>query len=159
MPRLIWVFAGRTVTLLVLSCCSSNEPENDKINKITCVHSEDSDQPRHPSSLISRRCPPEKNIGHFATHWEHSKELIRLGGCPNWSESSLGAQVILLVLSCSGSNDTEHQDSHLVAQANKWAAARQKQQNDLCAQRRCRSAWASTQSNQSLCCLQKALGP
>ena len=24
MPRLIWVFAGRTVTLLVLSCCGSN---------------------------------------------------------------------------------------------------------------------------------------
>ena len=24
MPRLIWVFAGRTLTLLVLSCCSSN---------------------------------------------------------------------------------------------------------------------------------------
>ena len=26
--------------------------------------------------------------------------LIRLVGCPGWSESSLGAQVILLVLSC-----------------------------------------------------------
>ena len=25
MPRLIWVFAGRTLILLVLSCCSSNE--------------------------------------------------------------------------------------------------------------------------------------
>ena len=29
--------------------------------------------------------------------------MIRLGGCPSWSESSLGAQIILLVLSCSGS--------------------------------------------------------
>ena len=29
--------------------------------------------------------------------------LIRLGGCPGWSESSLGALVILLVLSCGGS--------------------------------------------------------
>ena len=29
--------------------------------------------------------------------------LIRLGECPVWSESSLGAQVILLVLSCFGS--------------------------------------------------------
>ena len=28
-----------------------------------------------------------------------AKTLIRLGGCPGWSESSLGAQVILLVLS------------------------------------------------------------
>ena len=31
-----------------------------------------------------------------------AKTLIRLGGCPGWSESSLGA-VILLVLSCRGS--------------------------------------------------------
>ena len=32
------------------------------------------------------------------------KALIRLGGCPGWSESSLWAQVILFVLSCTGSN-------------------------------------------------------
>ena len=31
------------------------------------------------------------------------KTLIRLGRCPVWSESSLGAHVILLVLSCCGS--------------------------------------------------------
>ena len=31
------------------------------------------------------------------------KTLIRLSGCPGGSESSLGAQVILLVLSCGGS--------------------------------------------------------
>ena len=28
----------------------------------------------------------------------------RLGGCPSWSESSLGSHVILLVLSCAGYN-------------------------------------------------------
>ena len=32
-----------------------------------------------------------------------AKTLIRLGRFPGWSESSLGAQVILLVLSCGGS--------------------------------------------------------
>ena len=32
-----------------------------------------------------------------------AKTLIRLGGCPNWSESSLGAHVILF-LSCCGSD-------------------------------------------------------
>ena len=32
------------------------------------------------------------------------KTLIRLGRCPGWSEYSLGTQVILLVLSCCGSN-------------------------------------------------------
>ena len=30
--------------------------------------------------------------------------LIRLGGCPGWFESSLGAHVSLLVLSCCGSS-------------------------------------------------------
>ena len=30
------------------------------------------------------------------------QRLIRLGGCPDWSESSLGAQVVLLILSCCG---------------------------------------------------------
>ena len=33
-----------------------------------------------------------------------AKTLIRLGGCPGWSESSLGAHAILLVLSSGGSN-------------------------------------------------------
>ena len=32
-----------------------------------------------------------------------AKTMIKLGGCPGGSESSLGAQVILLVLSCGGS--------------------------------------------------------
>ena len=32
-----------------------------------------------------------------------AKTLIRLGGCPDWSEYSLGAHAILLVLSCGGS--------------------------------------------------------
>ena len=30
----------------------------------------------------------------------HAETLIRLGRCPGWSESSLGAHAILLVLSC-----------------------------------------------------------
>ena len=34
----------------------------------------------------------------------------------------------------------------------KWATSLQNQQNDLCVKRRLRSAWASTQSDQSLCC-------
>ena len=49
-----------------------------------CVPSEDSDQPGHPPSLIRV----------FAVHSM---------GCPGWSESSLGAH-ILLVLSWGGSN-------------------------------------------------------
>ena len=37
-----------------------------------------------------------RKVGSLATHWVHS-------WCPGWSESSLGTQVILLVLSCCGS--------------------------------------------------------
>ena len=33
-----------------------NEPHRDKTIKMACAPSEDSDQPRHPPSLISLRC-------------------------------------------------------------------------------------------------------
>ena len=39
-----------------------------------------------------------------SAHERTTKTLIRLGGCPGWSESSLGTRVILLVLSWGGSN-------------------------------------------------------
>ena len=50
-----------------------------------------------------------RKVGSLATHWAHSK-LIRLGGCPGWSESLLGAHAFLLVLSysVSFSNDTRN---------------------------------------------------
>ena len=42
-----------------------------------------------------------------------AKTLIRLGRCPGWSQSSLGAHVILLVLSCHGSNmHCKYSDNH-----------------------------------------------
>ena len=45
-------------------------------------------------------------------------------------------------------------------QQNMWATAWQSQQNDLCAQRRLRSAWASAQSDHRLGCPhEEALGP
>ena len=91
-----------------------------------------------------------------------AKTLIRLGGCPGWSESSLDAHAILLVLSWGGSfinsnfwqcNDkTNHGQRILVpfsGMYTKWACAWQNQQNDLRAQWRLRSAWAPAQSYQS----------
>ena len=39
-----------------------------------------------------------------------------------------------------------------------WAAAQQNQQNDMCAQRRLRSAWASAQSDQSSLSTWRKLG-
>ena len=39
------------------------EPHRDKANKMACAPSEDSDQPGHPPSLISLRCPYEESFG------------------------------------------------------------------------------------------------
>ena len=44
-----------------------------------------------------------RNIVSSATHWAHCKDWSDWGGCPGWSESSLGAQIIWLVLSWGGS--------------------------------------------------------
>ena len=73
------------------------EPQHNKTNKMTRAPSEDSDQPGHLSSLISLL---------FTVCMKKSwvlKTPIGLGECPAWSESLLGAHVILLLLLCSGS--------------------------------------------------------
>ena len=79
------------------------EPSHDKTNKMTCAPSEDSDQPGHPPSLISLHCLHEEAVGPWLPIERLAKTLIRLGGCPGWSESLLGAYAILLVLSWGGS--------------------------------------------------------
>ena len=75
------------------------EPQHDKTNKMTCAPSEDSDQSGHPPSLIRVFTVRMKKSWVFSYPLSAQWRLIRLGGCPDWSESSLGAQVILLVLS------------------------------------------------------------
>ena len=52
----------------------------------------------------SLRCPHEEALGPCLSLKRTAKTLIRLDGCPGWSESSLGVHVMLLVLSCTGSN-------------------------------------------------------
>ena len=95
-----------------------NEPPHDKINKMTCAPSEDSDQPGHPHSLLSeslltKRCAPFEDSDQ---PW-HPPSLISLH-CAlirslraqcffMWTAKtliSLSAQVILLVLSSGGSS-------------------------------------------------------
>ena len=67
-----------------------------------CAPSEDSDQPGHPPSLISLRCPHEESSGPELPIERTAKTLIRLGGCPGWSVFAVRT-VTLLVLSCRGS--------------------------------------------------------
>ena len=62
------------------------EPPHDKTNKMACL------QCLHEESL-GLKLPIESTL----------KTLIRLGRCPGWSESSLGAHGILMVLSWGGS--------------------------------------------------------
>ena len=52
---------------------------------------EDSDQPGHPPCLISLRCAFHGKLRTQAFFMRTVKTLIRLGGCPGWSESSQGA--------------------------------------------------------------------
>ena len=61
----------------------------------------------------SLRCLHEESLGPELPIECTAKTLIRLGGCPGWSESSLGAHVSMLVLSRGGSCD----DSHLLVYA------------------------------------------
>ena len=81
------------------------ELPHDKTNKITCAR-----LAKNQISLGIRPVWSEsslsawRNIGPLSTRLLTAQwRLIRLGGCTNWSESSLGAHVILLVLSCDGS--------------------------------------------------------
>ena len=50
----------------------------------------------------SLSCPPKEIFGPKLYTERTAKTLIRLGGCPGWSESLLGAHAILQVLPCAG---------------------------------------------------------
>ena len=73
---------------------------------------EESDRSGHPPSLI--RVFAVHSLGIFSCLHAEAKTLIRLGGCPGWSESSLDAHAILLVLSWGGSYLFHHLNFHLV---------------------------------------------
>ena len=81
-----------------------NQPQHDKTNKRTCAPSEDSDQPGHPPSLIRVFAVRMKKPWVLRNPLSAEQRLIRLRGCPGWSESSLGAHATLLVFSCYGSD-------------------------------------------------------
>ena len=76
------------------------EPAHDKTNKNGM-----SAQRRLRSAWVSAqsdqslRCPHEESLGRKVPIERTARALIRLGGWPGWSESSLGRHGILLVLS------------------------------------------------------------
>ena len=113
------------------------EPRHDKTNKVTV---------RPEETQISLGIRPVWSVPSLCAQWvakdpmllhADSEDYDQTGRMPR-SESSLGSQDILLVLSCSRS--VIQYMSHDMTKPAKW----------LCAQRRLRSAWASAQSDQSL---------
>ena len=135
-------------------------------------------QRRHPPSLIWVLAVRIETFGPQLPIERTAKTLISLGGCPGWSESSLGAYVILLVLSWDGSMQTSQQTrrfglpssarDQMVPVSIKWKGKRdtgdhvpttvymshvmRKPVYAMCEQQRRRSACASAQSNQRLWC-------
>ena len=79
------------------------EPVHDKTNKMMCAQQILRSTWASAQSDQSFLYPREESLGPCLPFERTAKALIRLGSCPDWSESSLGAQVILLVLSCCGS--------------------------------------------------------
>ena len=80
------------------------EPLRDKTNKMTVAQRRLRSAWASAQSDQSLRCTLNGLLRTQALFMRTANTLIRLGGCPGWSESSLGAHAILLVLSRGGSN-------------------------------------------------------
>ena len=107
------------------------------------VPSEDSDQPGHPPSLIWVFAVRMKKAWVLSYPLSIQRRLTRLGGCPGWSESSLGAHSFCWFC-------------HVVAQFVKpsfsLSHVMRKPVLAICEQQRCRSACSYVESDQHLCC-------
>ena len=76
------------------------EPQHDKTTKMACAPSEDLDQSGHPHSLIRVFLYAQwvaKDPRFLPSSYGWRRLWSDWAGCPGWSESSLGAQAILLV--------------------------------------------------------------
>ena len=99
----------------------------------------------------SLRCPHEESLFPQLPIEHTANALIRLGGCPGWSEASLGIHAF-----CWFCHEV---DPFLFGL---WlcpflgyfirATSGQNQHNVMCTERRLRSVWASAQSDQTLRC-------
>ena len=165
MPRLIWVSAGRTLALSVLSCRDSNikvpylllsinvlgigiwqrnaysfQVFHDKKVKIILL----------PISGYTAAQPGKTRIFHT---WDFpgGQYFANLAKPTKWH----GAQRRLIWAAA-----RQNQQNDMCAQRRLiWEAARQNQQNDMCAQRRLGSAWTSALSDQSSLSAWRNIGP
>ena len=78
--------------LFTFPWASLSEPWRCKNQQNECAPSEDSDQPGHPPSLVRVFAVRMKKTWVLSYPLSAQRRLIRLGGCPGWSESLLGTQ-------------------------------------------------------------------
>ena len=83
-----------------------NEPRHDKTNKMSVRPAKTQIslgiRPVWSESLLSAW----RNLGSLATHWAHSEDSDQTGRMPRLIWVFAGCTLILLVLSCCGSNDS-----------------------------------------------------
>ena len=75
---------------------------------------------RRLPSLIILHCSLNGLLRTQAFFMQTAKALIRVGGCPGWSESSLGAHAVLMVLSCRGSFQFQQYFGHIWTKGWLW---------------------------------------
>ena len=92
------------VNMWSINSFGTNEPEHKKTNKMTCAQRRLWPARASTHSDQSLHCALYGWLRSQTFFRQTAKTLIRLAGCPGGSEASLGVQVILLVLVCSGSN-------------------------------------------------------
>ena len=96
----VWVLPGRKPQRRVSWWRGSNELEHSKTYKMTCEPVEDlTDQLAHPCSFIRAFA-----LGSMGSQGPKASLCGEQRLWSGWSEPSLGAHIILLVLSCLGSS-------------------------------------------------------
>ena len=80
------------VSSVLLHPATLNEPRHDKPTKWVCAQRRLRSAWASAQSDQSLRCPHEETLDPKLPTERTAKTLIRLGGRPGWSESSLGAQ-------------------------------------------------------------------
>ena len=86
-----WASPCNTFVMLILKIYGLKyEPRHDKTNKWLCAQRKLRSAWASAQSDQSLRCPHEENLGPKLHVERTAKTLIRLGGGPGWSESSLG---------------------------------------------------------------------
>ena len=89
----------KSITPMKMVECISIRAASWQNQQSECAPSEDSDRPGHLPSLIRVFAVRIKKAWVLSYPLSAQRSLIRLGGCPGWSESSLDAHVSMLVLS------------------------------------------------------------